>query len=137
MLCDKCKQREANVHVSQNINGVRYEQNLCAECAGLKDGTLGGMMGGGMGMEDIMRQMFGHGMEMARVGGTQPQTGGADSFESLGLTLPSFDTVEEAETEVQGNPKQALEAELKRALEAEEYERAAKLRDQIRALKDE
>ena len=38
MLCDKCKQREANVHIQQSINGVTTERNLCSECASKEPG---------------------------------------------------------------------------------------------------
>ncbi len=33
MLCENCKQREANVRYSENINGVRKEMHLCEECS--------------------------------------------------------------------------------------------------------
>lgn len=33
MLCENCKQREANVRYSENINGVKKEMYLCEECS--------------------------------------------------------------------------------------------------------
>ena len=33
MLCDNCKNREANVKYTQVINGVKKEMNLCEECS--------------------------------------------------------------------------------------------------------
>jgi len=33
MLCDKCKQRPAKVHMTQIINGDKTETNLCEVCA--------------------------------------------------------------------------------------------------------
>ncbi len=33
MLCENCKQREANVRYSENINGVKREMHLCEECS--------------------------------------------------------------------------------------------------------
>ena len=33
MLCENCKQREANVRYSENINGVRKEMHLCEQCS--------------------------------------------------------------------------------------------------------
>ena len=33
MLCQKCKQRQANTHVKQVINGELTEMELCPECA--------------------------------------------------------------------------------------------------------
>lgn len=34
MLCDDCRQRPASVHVAQSINGQNTEVHLCQECAG-------------------------------------------------------------------------------------------------------
>lgn len=33
MLCERCKQREANVHFTEVINGVKNEHRLCMQCA--------------------------------------------------------------------------------------------------------
>lgn len=33
MLCEKCRQREANIKYTEVVNGVRTEHNLCAQCA--------------------------------------------------------------------------------------------------------
>lgn len=33
MLCDDCKNKEANVHVTKIINGKKEEKNLCEDCA--------------------------------------------------------------------------------------------------------
>lgn len=33
MLCQKCNKREATTHLSENINGVKKERHLCSECA--------------------------------------------------------------------------------------------------------
>ncbi len=33
MLCENCKEREANVRYSENINGVKKEMHLCEECS--------------------------------------------------------------------------------------------------------
>ena len=33
MLCDECKKRPANVHITKMINGVKSESHLCDECA--------------------------------------------------------------------------------------------------------
>lgn len=33
MLCDNCKEKEANVMYSENINGVRRELHLCEKCS--------------------------------------------------------------------------------------------------------
>jgi len=33
MLCDRCKQNNATVHITRIINGVMREEHLCAQCA--------------------------------------------------------------------------------------------------------
>lgn len=33
MLCDNCKQKEANIKYSENINGIKREMHLCEECS--------------------------------------------------------------------------------------------------------
>lgn len=33
MLCEKCKEHPASVHVSQNVNGQKTEHYLCHKCA--------------------------------------------------------------------------------------------------------
>jgi len=33
MLCQKCKKNEATVHIRQTVNGVKTELMLCSECA--------------------------------------------------------------------------------------------------------
>lgn len=40
MLCEKCGQREANIHYTEVINGVRTDHNICSHCA--KELELGG-----------------------------------------------------------------------------------------------
>ncbi|MDR2903497.1 MAG: UvrB/UvrC motif-containing protein [Clostridiales bacterium] len=32
-LCDQCKQNTADVHVEEILNNVKYEYNLCSKCA--------------------------------------------------------------------------------------------------------
>lgn len=33
MLCQRCQKKEANVHITKIINGVKNEMHLCDECA--------------------------------------------------------------------------------------------------------
>ncbi|GIW48848.1 MAG: hypothetical protein KatS3mg079_324 [Caloramator sp.] len=33
MLCQRCNQKDANVHITKVINGVKTELHLCDECA--------------------------------------------------------------------------------------------------------
>ena len=38
MLCEKCGKREATVHISSTVNGVKTEKRLCSECAEKENG---------------------------------------------------------------------------------------------------
>lgn len=145
MLCDKCKSREASVHVTQIVNGVQYAQNLCGECAGMAAGMLGNMMNAG-GM-DMLKNWFAGtmaGIPMQGQSGLEgwqevsmPQSS-EQKFEALGLTLPTtVGLPQEADETPAAQPGKAqLEAQLKEAVEREEYEKAAQLRDKIKALKE-
>lgn len=37
MLCEKCKEREANVIVTEIVNGVKTQHNFCSQCASKMD----------------------------------------------------------------------------------------------------
>ena len=63
MLCEKCKEREANIKYTEIINGVKTEHNLCSHCAkemdfgqytALLDGEfpLGKLLSGLLGLEE-------------------------------------------------------------------------------------
>lgn len=140
MICDKCGKREANMHVSQVINGVKYEQHLCSECAGTETplANFGGMLQG-FNMQDMMRslyQMSGGGQQMMPAAGTAlPEQSDCSHLEELGLKLPDFtEEAREPATEAEQDEGQKLRAQLNEAVENEEYERAARLKKQIEAL---
>lgn len=120
MMCDKCGKNLANVHVSQNVNGVKVEQHLCTECAG----AMNNMFSNFFNMFGGMREMSLAGMPAGA------QQGGAMDFEALGLTFPNLERTESPEME----PERAvdrLQAQLDAAVQAQEFEKAAELRDQI------
>ena len=33
MLCERCNEREATIHYTELVNGVRSEHHICSECA--------------------------------------------------------------------------------------------------------
>lgn len=33
MLCEVCKEKEATIHITKIVNGIKKEANLCSECA--------------------------------------------------------------------------------------------------------
>jgi protein arginine kinase activator len=142
MVCDKCKMREANVQVVQTVNGVQQQQHLCMECAQELGGIFGGRMGGMSGAADLFRNLFGD-MGMSMMPGNMlsgmvpaqqaPETvGDTKRFEALGLTLPDLDAAPQ-----QAQASKDLQAQLEEALQNEEYEKAAQLRDRMRKQREE
>lgn len=66
MLCDECKEKPASVHLIQVFNGQKIESHLCEECATQKSGMilepankfsipnfLGGMLGSIYNVQDV------------------------------------------------------------------------------------
>lgn len=128
MLCDKCRSREANVHVTQIVNGVKYEQNLCAECARAQTGALVSMAGNTGQLERIMNFFRNIGMvgvvvapEMSRATVLDQEV----DLEALGLNLPGTAGASG------GVDVGSLKAELNAAVAREDFEKAAELRDEI------
>ncbi|MDR1559185.1 MAG: UvrB/UvrC motif-containing protein [Clostridiales bacterium] len=160
MLCEKCKKRQAVVHMQQIINGQITELRLCPECAGQYDSPLS-------------FEQFLHGL--LEVFGGMPETVSPQKPESkfrcpvCGLSYEDFKRtgkvgcaecyqtfrreMEPILKNIQGGnrhegkyPHKAgsgmlnrrkidkLKVELSKAIEAEEYENAARLRDEIREL---
>ncbi|MGI6152797.1 MAG: UvrB/UvrC motif-containing protein [Christensenellaceae bacterium] len=132
MTCDKCGKNGANVHVSQMVNGMKYEQHLCQECAQQLMG--GASLFSGLSMNDLFRDFYQ--MSMAGIPAGQPQAGEANApddcshLEALGLTLPAL----EAEHDTEVSERARLEAEMKEAVANEAYERAAQIKNKLREL---
>lgn len=129
MLCDKCGKNEANIHVSRIVNGVKVEHNLCSECAGMAAGMFGIFP---------LSSLFGDMRDIGLIGivgnmNSQPKTPMEEKdFEAMGLQLPSNGTVVDLNAE---QMIEELNMRLKRAVDRENYEQAAELRDKICKLK--
>ena len=156
MMCDKCGKNPATTHVKTVVNGVVKESNLCPHCAA-KEG-YGSF--GKMSLANMLASMFGDSIasgtstkERCKCCGSSfsdiaqsGRVGCSECYETFKAELmPSLNRLhgkvqhvgkkpyatvsEEAKME---NKLSELKAELKAAVEAEEYEKAAKLRDEIR-----
>jgi protein arginine kinase activator len=173
MLCDKCKQKQADVFYRQEINGEVHEYHLCEDCAAqsellsnnmsfdnLFEGFLNGMGQGGMlygdghlphkGTDvcgscgatfadftnsgrlgcpdcyDTFRNRLRGALKSIQGGATKHTgKGSAEARRLKAQTAPKELTEEER-----------LKTELDTAIKNEEYEKAAELRDKIRALKN-
>ena len=130
MKCEHCGKNEATFYYKSNINGVVKEVHLCADCAAE------------LGYTQQLRGAF------------RPMHLFSDPFEplfgALGSHLltefpspveekipeqpkPLVDEIEQSKLRTQ-RERNALQAQLQSAIEAEDYETAAKLRDELKKL---
>lgn len=156
MLCDKCKKNQATTHIKTNINGVVSSYNLCAHCAEQYGGTTFGM-----GVSQMLGSFFDSGSTAVGKTTRCPQCGA--SFEEIAASgkvgcdkcyevfldrlAPSLERMHGRSKHVGKAPAarlmqpkaadtaelERLRAELSAAIEKQEFERAAELRDQIKA----
>lgn len=132
MLCDNCKKNEANVHVSRMVNGIKYEQNLCTECAGITPDMFD-MFAGFNNMFGDVREMMMVGVPMREKGAYARRRGLEErDFESMGLKLPgSMGGTIAQEPKKQEDSLEELKQQLAAAVKEEYFEKAAELRDRI------
>ena len=145
MKCQNCGKNEATFYYKSNINGRVMESHLCPECArqlGLVQDMRRPMMSSFWDDDDFFTRPF-------RM--LEPLLGGFGSRlltefpEPVDVTQQARRAAEEPQDDnlVQGDqPEQlsrrrqrnALETQLRHAVETENFEEAARLRDQLRSL---
>lgn len=134
MLCERCKKNDANVHISKNINGKATELHLCENCA-RESGEL-------ISMNQFLGNFFESvlPLRVRRVAimpvnssAENKYAGCEDCVEDLpaynppvGGIAPNLKSDDVKLTE--------LRIQLKEAVQKEEFERAAELRDEIKKL---
>lgn len=157
MLCDKCHKNKATVHFTKIINGKKIEMHLCKDCA--RDNAE---INAEFSMENFLSDMFGEfslkepdveykcpncGMtyeqfkRYGKFGCSECITAFKDEIEPLIQNIhghrrhkgkyPRQHTDDES-TEL--NEIETLKKELQAAVEVENYEKAAQLRDMIKSL---
>lgn len=161
MICDKCKKNIATTHIEQNIGGKVSKMDLCSECAASVEtaipmnfgGLLGSIFGDTLSLTPAVNEKqcgfcgstFGDIVRTGRVGCANCYT---EFYDKLLPTLhklhgntthqgkrPGRASIQ-AETVDTTSEIDRLKAELAQAIEREEFEKAAKLRDEINALKE-
>ena len=145
MKCQNCGKNEATFYYKSNINGRVMESHLCPECArqlGLVQDMRRPMMSSFWDDDDFFTRPF-------RM--LEPLLGGFGSRlltefpEPVDVTQQARRAAEEPREAnlVQGaareklsrpRPRHARETQLRHAVETENFEEAAKLRDQLRSL---
>ena len=156
MLCNECGKNEAKVHVTYIINGKKTEYHLCEECAKKNQSILNTSFS----MENLFSALLNNnlntstylpskGCEMCGMTYEEFKKTGKfgcshciDSFKPR--LMPVVKSIQGYDTHVGKIPKRAggnykvqkdiekLKEDLKHAIEQEEYEMAAQLRDKIR-----
>lgn len=148
MLCDKCKQREANVHIQQSVNGVTTERNLCSECASKEPGLMNVFSPenffGDLFETSLLKRgsgRIGNMFDMNGLTGAIPamprdrrsiEFDGVDGLTASGIELPKLDLSNTQALKGSKDMQADLQAQLKAAIEAENFEKAAEIRDKIR-----
>ena len=157
MLCQKCKKNEATAHYTQIINGKRQELHLCADCARENldvFGELPGLFGSFFG--EPARKSAGNVRACPKCGRTLKEIadtgmlGCAECYTAFAQELAPYLTrlhgraahVGRVPASVGGEMKLRAElnesrAALKKAIEAQEFEQAALLRDRIKEINEE
>ena len=164
MKCENCGKNEVSFVFRSNVNGRVTEHHFCGECAEklgytqklaahsrrMMEGMRGAFDGFFGGFPGLMDGFFAPARSLPGFGGFF----GEDLFDDFFQDMPALGTRQEQpviETEWREEPvKQEeqsrfarkrelnkLRSEMKRAVHEENFERAAELRDQIRALEQE
>jgi len=164
MLCDRCKQRTATVHVTKITNGEKSEQHLCEECSkelqnlafagesGFSlnkflanilscDSSLSGQESG-LAMErcDNCGLTYGQFTQGGKLGCSQCYTVFQDKLDPLLRRIHSSGLHKGKVPERTGGllkmekEIEALKKQLGNLVAREEYEQAAEVRDQIKEL---
>lgn len=162
MLCDKCKKRSACVHITKIVNGKKIETHVCEECAHSL-GELSFSFENQFSVHDFLKGMFNVGplevpeeVACSRCGMTYSdfsrsgRIGCSHCYQTFAAELESIIKRVHGECSHTGKiPKrcggklainqqlQRLRKELERCVAREEYEQAAKIRDQIKCLEQQ
>ncbi|NLJ59269.1 MAG: hypothetical protein GX339_10560 [Tissierellia bacterium] len=158
MLCNECGKNEANVHVTHIINGKKTENHLCEECAKKNQSIFNT----NFSMENLFSAMLNSAFNTKTYLPTKGCSNCGmtyDQFRNIGKfgcshcidtfkqrLMPVVKSIQGYDNHKGKIPKRAggkyrvqmeikrLKTELRNAVEREEYELAAKLRDEIHDL---
>ncbi len=164
MLCERCKQHPASVHYTEVINNQKRQMNLCEACAREAQKAFG--LGPALNLQNFLAGLMGPVIAAETPGGKQRLKcescglteemfgeqgllGCADCYRYFGDRLqPLFRRIHGSVRHTGKVPQRSrknyllvqevdrLRAELHDAVEKEEFERAAELRDEIRKLEE-
>ena len=163
MLCEKCHQKQATVHMQQIVNGIKTEMHLCQDCSTQMDSPVSiealfnGLLGSFLSMSSdkqsshkprVYYEPCGTcGMTYDDFKNSGGKFGCADCYQVFSRELEGILKNVQASTRHEGKfPKtfgvdmfQKREANrlrelMNKAIEDENFEEAARLRDEVRSL---
>ncbi len=145
MKCEHCGRNEATFHYQRTVNGQTEEAHLCPKCAA----ELGYDAGFGGGFDEMLDDTFGSVFSLlpSMFGGLGGFFDGPQLTPAARRTLqlvpapdePIYETeslLDEAEGTAlrQERERNALQVQLQQAVASENYEEAARLRDELKRL---
>ena len=158
MLCQSCGKRPANTHIKTIINGELTEHSLCSECAqNTFDQFFSSFFGKNSLMEDTLRCPV-CGASLSDISDTG-KVGCADCYKTflnqlmpsiqrmhgnthhigkipMGTALQVVEQTEEKEPPKEKSEIEQYQEQLKTAIDEQNFELAAELRDKIKALSE-
>lgn len=162
MLCQNCNQNEATVYLKQTINGQTTEMHLCPVCAKQLGQTVQNPFGAwfddpfftqpSLFFEPFgQSEQLGSGQRCPTCGLTESElqrtgrVGCADCYKTFESMLTPYirklhgttahvGTAPSTQNHTNENQTEALRSKLEAAIKQENYEEAARLRDEIRRL---
>lgn len=165
ILCDECGLRPANIHLTTIVNGEKQDVNLCSECLARKKelkidfsalaGTIGQMLQGGAAKQETPEEPIPE-LVCSRCGTSYEafiksgRVGCAQCYDAFRQPLGDWFSKRMGARQHIGRQSGGVNASIEKALRLnelrrrqklaihdEDYEAAATLRDQIRALQSE
>jgi len=154
MKCQKCGKNEVNFHYSSNVNGCVTETHLCSDCAAesgydigkilelrqLND--LGTLFETVFPMQNTISGFMPMAIPMVQTGTNlpftmQPRVGMIDRGNSCGCGCET-QSLKDTKVEVDEvmSRRRELNMQMRSAVEKEEFEKAAELRDKIKELEN-
>lgn len=86
MLCEHCRERQANVHITQVVNNKRIELNLCEACYQKEAGKFNLLVQPNFDIPNLLAGFLGH----EATGQQQPQPAVGGQCLNCGLTFADF-----------------------------------------------
>lgn len=160
MICEHCRKRTATTHITETINGVTKKMDLCSFCAselglsGYMDNMNIGSLLSSVFLSDAPARREEKRCPVCHTGRSRiietSKAGCAECYRVFRTELLSpiekihgkashigKRPMAEPSIETKENELSRLSEELKTAIEAEDFEKAARLRDEIKAMKGE